>query len=305
MRRFLMGDFMESDAGQRTALILLFIVPAFFSTNMLMAKATADFIPPVALAFGRWLLAFVILLPLAGPGLWANRRILLKESFDLLILGALGMGVCGAFVYIAADTTTATNIGLIYAASPVMILVLAHFFLKERMNRQQLLGVLIALSGVLVIITKADFHVLLALDFVAGDVWIVAAALGWAAYSILLKSRPSQLDQLTRFAAISLGGVIVLAPFHIWEVMEGHVARYDLVTLGSFAILAIIPSLGAYQAYGLIQRALGAGKTGLLLYLSPVYTAGLAALFLGEEIALYHIIGAVLVLPGLLISTKG
>jgi uncharacterized membrane protein len=116
---------------RRAAFALLFIAPAFFATNMLTARAMADHVPPVALAFGRWSATLAILLVFVGPTLWRERQVLRAEWRHFLTLGALGMGVCGVFVYIGADTTTATNIGLIYATSPIMITAIAWRFLGE------------------------------------------------------------------------------------------------------------------------------------------------------------------------------
>ena len=109
-------------SAERRAYALMAVTPAMFAANMLTARATAGEFPPIALAFWRWLAAFALLAALVGRPLWTERRALLAEWRDLLVLGALGMGVCGAFVYLGAATTTATNIGLIYACSPVLII---------------------------------------------------------------------------------------------------------------------------------------------------------------------------------------
>ena len=123
--------------------------PFLFATNMLAAKATADLIPPVALAFFRWLGALLLLAPAVWPRFWRQRRCLKREWPDLLVFGALGMGVCGAFVYIGADTTSATDIGLIYSSSPVLILVIAGLFFGQRLGSVAGLGVAMAVAGVL------------------------------------------------------------------------------------------------------------------------------------------------------------
>ena len=103
------------------AMILLFIVPALFTTNVIVARAVNDTVPPFALAYWRWMLAFLIFLPVVGPDLWRHRAAIAAEWRDLLVLGILGMGICGAFVYIGADTTSATNIGLIFGTAPIII----------------------------------------------------------------------------------------------------------------------------------------------------------------------------------------
>lgn len=117
-------DAQPDPAAQRErafAMILLFIVPALFTTNVVVARAVNDTVPPFALAYWRWMLAFLLFLPVVGPELWRHRAAVAAEWRDLLVLGILGMGICGAFVYIGADTTSATNIGLIFGTAPIII----------------------------------------------------------------------------------------------------------------------------------------------------------------------------------------
>ncbi len=301
---FFDGSRLQGPQAERIATFLLLVAPLMFATNMLTAKATADFIPPVALAFWRWLATFVLLLPLVGGALWRQRRQILAESRDLLLLGGLGMGVCGAFVYIGAGSTTATNIGLIYSAAPVLILLIASRFYGEPLSWRQLFGVLLSLAGVVAIIAKGDLNRLLTFSLTQGDLWIVASTISWAIYSILLRYRPTRLDPMTRFAAISLGGLVTLAPFLAFESWQGNVPQFDQRTVLAVGLLAVVASFGAYQVYGMIQRVLGAGRTGLLLYMVPVYNSLLAWWLLGETFYRYHIVGGLLVLGGLLLATR-
>ena len=288
---------------QQIAQFLLFATPAMFATNMLLARYTADFIPPVALAVWRWLGVFVLLLPFCGAELWRQRRILLHEAPKLLVLGGLGMGICGALVYAAGKTTTATNIGLIYATSPVFIILLTRIMFGERLSRRQMAGTALALLGTLLIVAKGRLQALLALHFVPGDLMILIAAAAWALYSVLLKRWPGSLSINGRLATIALSGVIVLLPFLGWEMAVVGPARPDARTLAIIATLILVPGIGAYATHGYITRHLGPSKGGLILYLAPVYTSLLAWLVLGERIAVYHWIGAALVLSGLYIAT--
>ncbi len=289
---------------RRLALVLLFVAPALFASNMLVARATHDAIPPVALAFWRWFATFLLLLPFTAGGLIRHRQDIAREWRDAVVLGALGMGVCGAFVYIGADTTTATNIGIIYAASPILIVVFARFGYGEPLGGLQAVGVAISLAGVLAIVCRGDPAVLLELRFTVGDLWILAAMVAWALYSVLLRHRPTRLPPMARFTAIVGGGILVLLPFTVAEGMRGALPALDGVTLGSVALLALVASFGAYQVYGLIQRVLGAGPTGLLMYLIPLYNGALAWLILGERLEPYHLAGAALVLPGIFLATR-
>ena len=291
-------------SGETLARVLLFVTPSFFASNMLIARATADLVPPVALAFGRWALALAILLALLGPSVWRARRAIAGEAAELALLGALGMGVCGAFVYIGADSTTATNIGMIYATSPVMIILLARAFYGERLTPGRWLGVFLALAGMMAIVFRGRVETLLTLDLTQGDLWIMASAFSWALYSILLKHRPTRLEPKVRFAAIMLFGTLVLAPFTLLEALLFEAPEINAVSVGAVVFLALVPALGAYGSYGYVQRHLGASKTGLMLYLSPVYTAVLAYFLLAEALQGYHLLGAALVLPGLWLATR-
>jgi len=290
-------------AGTRAAYALLLVSPLFFSANMLTARAVHGTIPPVALAFWRWTLTLIFLLPYAAADLKRSWRSLAREWRTLLLLGALGMGVCGAPVYLGAETTTATNIGLIYAASPVLIVVFAWAFWGESVSLRQAIGIALCLGGVLVLIARADIRVLRDLDFVSGDLLIVAAMAAWALYSVLLKHRPSRLNVTVRFIGIVIGGVAVMLPFYGLELTMGGRASFDTRTVGVFLFLAIVPGLMAYLSYSWLVARLGPSRTGLLLYLSPVYNAGLAYVLLGEELHPYHLAGTALILPGLWLAT--
>ena len=297
-------DTAKQEAQRRLALGLLFIAPALFASNMLMARATADLIPPVALAFWRWSLTLAIVLPLTAVPLWRARAALRREWGQLMLLGALGMGVCGAFVYMGADTTTATNIGLIYAASPILITLLACGFSGERLSGLQAGGIGLSLLGVLVVVFRGNLDALFGLRFTEGDLWIVAATIAWALYSVLLKHWPSALPLMARFAATVACGVLVLLPFTLWEGFTSGWPTLDHRTIGAVLFLALVASFGAYQVYALIQRSLGAGPTSLLMYLIPLYNGVLAYLLLGEALELYHLLGAALVLPGIYLATR-
>lgn len=292
-----------SARDQRIAQILLFVTPALFTTNMVLARATADFIPPVALSGMRWLGVVLVLLPFCASELWRHRAALQKEWPQLAVLGFLGMGICGAGVYYGAAFTTATNIGLIYAISPVMIILLSRAMFGDRLNRRQALGTALALAGVLAIILRGDPAALLDLSFSIGDLIMLAAAFSWALYTVLLKRWPSPLGVNARLTAIAMAGVIILLPFLGWELETRGPPDFDIRTIAAAVTLVLVPGVGAYATYSYITKHLGPSRTGLLLYLSPVYTAVMAWLLLGECFALYHWIGAALVLPGLYLAT--
>ena len=300
-----MNDSPPSHATHRRLVwLLLLAAPALWSANMLVARWSSEWFPPHALALWRWLIALVPMLAICGAALWRRRREALREWKDLLLLGALGMWVCGAFVYIAADTTSATNIGLIYAGVPVLIMILSAAVFRERIGLAQVLGAALALGGVLAIIARGDLRVLLALQFAVGDLWAFSAAGCWAIYTVVMRFRPSSLDPFLRLAAVTIAGVLVLVPFTLVETLLVGPPPLDWRTLAAAVIVGLLPGFGAYQAYAWLLREIGAARTSLVLYLTPVYTAALASVLLGETVQGFHLAGAVLVLGGVWIAGR-
>ncbi|KZD09688.1 DMT family transporter [Oceanibaculum pacificum] len=294
---------MNRSAELKLAYALLAIAPALFASNMLTARLVHDIVPPVGLAFWRWAVTLLLLLPIVGRDLWRERRQALAEWRDLLVLGAFGMGVCGAVMYIGAATTSASNIGLIYSASPILIVLITGVFYGERLTPRQGCGIALSLAGVLAIIVKGDPAVLLSFGFNQGDLWVLCSTIAWALYAVLLKYRPSKLAMMTRFGAVIIGGLIVLLPFYLWETASGRPVQPNRETVLAILFLACVASFAAYQVYAKIQTVLGAGRTGLLMYLVPLYTSGLGYVLLDEPIRLYHLLGAALVLPGIYLAT--
>jgi drug/metabolite transporter (DMT)-like permease len=283
---------------------LLFLVPALWSSNYLIARLARDVVHPHGLAFGRWALAFALMLPFVGAGLWAHFPVVRREWKHLLVLGALGMWICGAWVYIGAQTTGAANIALIYAAAPVAIAIAGVKLLHERMGGLQWAAVASALAGVLFVIARGDIHNLLGLRLTPGDLWIVAAVIAWTAYSVLLKMWPSALGPGERLAAIIAGGLVALLPATVWEWMTAPPLPLTLQGLFLMLLGAVLPGVLSYGAYSLLQRELGAARTALMQYLSPVYGAVGAWWVLGEVPHWYHGVGAALILPSIWLATR-
>jgi drug/metabolite transporter (DMT)-like permease len=286
------------------AQLLLWITPALWSSNYIIARASDGVIAPHALALGRWTLALALLLPLSGGALVTGFAQWRHEWKQMLLLGALGMWVCGAFVYQGAHTTSATNIGLIYAATPVAIALAGTKLLHERVSRWQQAGMALALCGVVFVVAKGDVGNLRHVRFSVGDVWILAAAVSWVAYTVLLQRWPSALGPTPRLAAISFGGVLVLLPFTVLEAMVNPGPAPGAKALGLIVLAALLPGFLSYQAYGYMLRELGAARSSLVMYLSPVYAAFSAWALLGEVPKAYHAVGAALILPAIYLATR-
>ncbi|MGQ9366045.1 DMT family transporter [Azospirillum sp. A39] len=282
---------------------LFFLTSALMASNVVMGRAAAEAVPPVGLAFWRWMVAFLLVLPAALPDLWRNRQALLADWRRLMVLGALGMGVCGAFVYVGLEHTTATNAGLIYASSPVLILLIAAVVLGERVGPRQIAGIAVAMAGVLAILARGDPDVLLSLSFNAGDVWILAAATAWAVYTVMLRRSQTSLPIVTLFAANALAGVLILAPFYLWETLSGRPVVPSADAALSIVGVAVVASVMAFLAYQKTISLIGPARAGTSLYVMPLWAALLAWVVLGERLQTFHLAGALLILPGVVLAT--
>jgi drug/metabolite transporter (DMT)-like permease len=291
-------------SGRQLAYALLFITPALWSVNYLVARWAPGVIAPHALALGRWILAAAVLGAFCASELRAKRGAIRAEWKQLLVLGALGMWICGAFVYIGGRSTSAVNIGLLYAASPVLIALASALWLRERLGPRQVLGVALALAGVLHILLRGDWPALLRLQINPGDAWVAVAVLCWTIYSLLLRAWPSAFGPLARLTLTAVAGIVVLVPFTLWEAMAWLPTELSWRSFALIVAAALLPGAGAYGAYSIMQRELGAARVGVVMYLGPLYSAVLAWLVLGEQIEGFHLVGAALILPGIYLSTR-
>jgi drug/metabolite transporter (DMT)-like permease len=220
------------------------------------------------------------------------------------VLGALGMWVCGAGVYVGARGTTAINIGLLYATSPVLTALVSSLWLRERLTAAAWVGVAVALAGVVHVVVQGRWGRLDALHANPGDGWIVAAVASWTAYSLLLRRWPSAFGSLARLTLIACGGVLVLAPLAVIEAWAGWPSTLSWTSVALVLTAALLPGAAAYGAYSTMQRVLGAARANMVLYLGPIYTAAVATLVLGERLEGYHLVGAALILPGIWLTTR-
>lgn len=296
---------LTSTTRVRLAYALFIITPAMWSTNYIVARYAPGIVGPHLLAFLRWFFAFCLMMPFALPELRAKWTDWRSDWPQFLLLGALGMWICGAFVYIGAETTEALNIGLLYAMAPVFVAIASAWFFADRLRGAQVIGLVLSLVGVLIIVARGSWQALVSVKFTHGDIWILIAVLSWTTYSILLRKNESSLSAFARVAVITAGGLVVLTPFTLYEIAaHGGPGDWNQALILSI-VAAVLPGFGAYQAYSFLQQEFGAARAGLVLYMSPLYTAVLAWLILSEPPSWFHAAGAAFVLPGMYLAMSG
>jgi drug/metabolite transporter (DMT)-like permease len=286
-----------------TAAVLV-LMPVLFSSNLILGRAAVATIAPFTLAFWRWLLASLIMGVVVAPALRRHAADLLRLTPLLLVLGVLGMLICGAGVYVGLSHTTATNGTLIYTTSPAFIVLFEMILGRRPFSLLQFAGIALATFGVAVIVSHGDVAGLLSVGFNPGDIIILAAAISWAVYSILLHDRRLQaLPGRVTFAAIAMSGTLVLTPAWLFEGSIHGFAPATASGWASVAALAVMPSVLAFLAYQWLVREVGAARTGMALYFMPIVGVGLAAIFLGEAIHLYHLAGTLTTIGGVVLAT--
>ena len=285
------------------AYILLTITTLLWAGNIVLARGIAHQAPPVALSFWRWFLAFIIITPFTWRYVWANRKTI-KENLPILMLfGFLGVTTFNTLLYTALKTTTAINAALIQAAMPSMVLSLAWVLWREKINRNQLIGTVLCITGAVWIISKGSLELLRSLNFVRGDLLIVLAVGLYAFYSALLRKRP-KMHPLA-FLTSSFGlGVMMLTPLYFFEMSRVGMMPINSTVITSLLYMAIGPSILAYLCWNHGLYVLGPSRGGLFINLIPLFTAILSILFLGESLQFFHLVGGTLLLVGIIVFNR-
>ena len=282
--------------------LLLFIQPIFMATNIIVARGGVEYVPPVSLAFWRWLTVFFILSPFFFEEIFKKKKDFNKEFWKLFFLGSMGCGVCGAFPFIAGMSTTMANMGIIYTSSPIFIIILSVMLFKDKINFSRIIGLIICLVGVISIISKGKIESLLNFKFTSGDLWMVGAAIGWAVYSIYLLNWKSNFSLMGRFTLISFFGAISLFPFYLLEEIFFSSTNFNSDFIIWVLFAAISPGIIAFTLYTKVQKYVGASLAGFTLYIFSIYSAIYGIILFDEALMNFHYFGAAFVFLGVYLA---
>ena len=284
--------------------ILLFVQPIFMATNIIVARGGVEYVPPISLAFWRWLTVFLILFHFFYNEILKNKKYINKEFWKLFFLGSMGCGICGAFPFIAGMSTTMANMGIIYTSSPIFIIILSVMFFNDKINFFRIVGLVLCLIGVLAIISKGNLDLLINFKFTSGDLWMIGAAMGWAVYSIYLLNWKSKFSLMARFTLIAMFGTISLFPFYILEEIFYFNTAFNSNFLFWVLFAAVSPGIIAFTLYTRVQKYLGASLTGFTLYIFSIYSAIYGIILFDEALLNFHYFGAAFVFAGVYLARK-
>ncbi len=277
---------------------------ALWSGNFIVARCLSNSIPPISLAFWRWTVAVIFLTPFAIHGLIKDWELLQKHFSYLLITSIFGVSIFNTLIYLAGQSTTAINLSLISITFPVFIIVISRFLYKEKITLKNALGILLVLFGVLLIISKGSLSILLQLSFAKGDLWMLLAAIIFAIYSILLKQKPNTIPILSFQYSSFILGLILLLPFYLFEFYTSEAVIYDSDSIISILYIGICASLLAFIFWNKSIALIGPSKSGMIYYTLPLFSGLLAYIILKESLGIIHILSAILIISGILISNS-
>ncbi len=282
---------------------LLTVTALFWAGNSIVGRAARELVPPPALSIWRWTFALLLLLPLAWPHLKRDWPVLRANWPIVALLGALAIGSFNILLYTGLQSTTALNSMLIQSALPALVLVVGALVMGDRTSPRQIAGVLISLAGVLAIIARGDPAMLWGLRLNIGDAIIGGAVLLWALYSVLLRRRPV-VHPLSFLAASMVVGIAVIAPVYAHELWSGRLIVPVAGSALAIAYVSIFPSFLAYLFFNRGVELIGSAATGQYMNVMPLMGAGLAMLFLGEALHMFHVAGLALIVAGILVAGR-
>lgn len=284
---------------------LLYFLPPLgavliWSGNMTINQLTVGAIAPSSIAFLRWVLALAVLTPFVLPSAWRHREAIRRAWPKLALLGLLGMAMWQGLAYVAAETTSATNMGILAAMVPLLTVLLSALVLREPPSLGGTLGGLLALLGVSVLLGRGDPLSLLALDVAIGDLLMVVAAGCYALYGVMLKRWPLEMPPWVILYLQAAFATLFLLPGYLL----GPMTPIDGQNAGLILYAGIPASIVTTYLWMRAIREIGASQASIFINLMPLFSAVIAMVLLGERIGLFHLVGGSLVLAGVIMAQR-
>jgi drug/metabolite transporter (DMT)-like permease len=263
----------------------------------------------MTLNFLRWVLAFLLLLPLTYPVLKAKSAMWpLWKRYGLL--GFLGVGCYNSLQYLALKTSTPINVTLVASSTPVFMLGLGALFFQQRIRMRQLIGAVLSIAGVLLVLCRGDVQALAQVELVMGDVFVLMATAAWAWYSWLLaqpKDPPEVRSNWAFFLMAQMAfGLVWSGSFTAaeWLGPGGGVMVWGWPLAAALVYVAVGPALLAYRCWGLGVQQVGPSVAGFFANLTPLFAAIMSTWVLGDMPQMYHAAAFVLNVGGIVVSSK-
>ena len=285
------------------AYILLVASSLFWSGNFFTGKiASLSSLSPFKLSFLRWSVAFLLLLPFTYRKIIKDIEKYKKNLFYLFITSLLGVTIFNTFTYFSLQTSLVINSSIMTSITPLLIIFFSWLIYKTPIYPMQFFGIILSVFGVILIISKANFINLIDLNFTKGDLWMLVAVFSWGLYSVLLRKIDNTLSQLATLEVMIFLGLIFIFPFYIIESFGNSYLPKNSNEFLMISYVAIFASITSFFSWNKGVSILGANKASLFLHLIPVFSSIWAIFFLGENFSFFHLLGAVFIISGIILS---
>lgn len=289
--------------------LLLTLPPLMWAGNAVVGRMVNDLVPPMTLNLLRWVVAFVMLLPLAAPVLRPGSAMWpYWKRFSLL--GLVSVGLYNALQYLALHTSTPINVTLVASSTPVWMLLIGRLFFGATIQPRQLAGAALSICGVVLVLSRGNWNTLMQVRLVAGDAYILLAAAVWAYYSWMLSEQGKEPAAIRANWAEFLMAQIVfglvwsaLLAGGEWAFTDAHM-QWGWPLVAALLFVAAGPALLAYRCWGAGVRIAGPSVAGFFSNLTPLFAALLSTLLLGDVPHGYHALAFVLIVGGIVVSTR-
>jgi drug/metabolite transporter (DMT)-like permease len=283
--------------------LLLSIAALCWAGNAIVGRLAAGHIPPVTLAFLRWFLAFLIILPMAWKHLKHDWKAIRASLGTMIFLSLTGIATFNALQYWALEHTQALNTLLLQSAGPLFVATWSLILFGVRLTLAQAAGIAVSLTGVLVILLHGDLTAITAIDFNRGDLIFTVALFVFGVYLVMSVKRPAIHDLSFGAFTFACGSACLIPPL-ILELLWRPVMQFNLPNLLSVFYVAVFPSAIAYLCFNRGVRLIGANRAAPFFHVVPVFGSVMALVFLGERPQAFHFIGFALVLTGVFVASR-
>ena len=275
------------------AYLMLTLCVFFWSGNFIVGKfATLYEVPPLTLNFFRWLIVWIILIPFTFKDILINIKIIKEKFYPILLMSITSISIFNSVVYYSLNFTQVLNGALMISTIPVLIIFISFIFRVEKINLNQVLGLILSITGVVIIITQLEFSRLIHLDLNKGDLWLLVAMLSWAIYSTMLKTHKTGLNYLTFISVIVTLGLIFLLPQFLFEFNNQELIKFNFAFILIICYVVLFAGLGAYIFWNKAVLIVGPSRAGIFLHLMPVFSSFMAIFLLNEKFMNFHVFGA-------------
>jgi drug/metabolite transporter (DMT)-like permease len=279
------------------------ITTIIWSGNYVIARDIAKQLPPVSLAFYRWGLASVCIIPLALKSFLKDRHIILQNKQYIFWVSLTGVGIFNTFIYMAGHYTSAINMALIGTTSaPIFTILLSAIFLKEHFSKWTIIGKVICVAGILFLLSQGSIYKLMRLHFGLGDVFILISSFAFSIYSILVRKKHASISGMSFLMVTFITGTLLLLPFYIYENITHPAVEWHGTMIAKITYLGLGNSIIGFMCWNAAIKKMGAAKTVIFTNLIPVFSTVEAVIFLNEAFTTIHLISGIIVIAGLIIA---